>query len=442
MRRQVSISLIVLVAVLVGICPASAMDCGDVNGDLSIDVADVVYLVAYMFDNGPPPPYIPGVDFDGDSMITISDLVRWVDWSFTGGPILVCSFTTLSPHLESSSGCLPQMAGMSDSRADGYMFVEVVNGVMRVRHIEAFYQCCLEYTVDWNLAGQTLTGFERDTGFECDCICYFNLNSEIEGLDQGEYTVVLMGIYGDTVGVQTVTINGDTPSILSYSDSGCLPQPPPASPVLVEYSLQADTLMMTHGNAEFNAGAIIVVDFALVGDTLRFYERNISGDWQPTTCFFEISAAVRAIAPGDYIAEIYSLDAPDPTDPFVLIDRRPVELSNPIVIDYGDSGCLRNSVDTAEVVITYNRNGDTLFMHMHNGYFNCGGIIASSVQLAGDTLRFYEANISDQWAWCMCYFDATATVLGLPSGTYTAEVYTRDWPEDPYLLVDRQVLDY
>ncbi len=66
--------------------------CGDINFSYSvtIDVADLVYLVTYMFSGGPAPIALSAADFDGTPGITISDLVYLVDYMFNDGPEPAC----------------------------------------------------------------------------------------------------------------------------------------------------------------------------------------------------------------------------------------------------------------------------------------------------------------------------------------------------------------
>ena len=66
--------------------------CGDANGDGSgPDIADLVYLVTYMFSSGPPPPQMGAVDVNGDGVgPDISDLVYLVTYMFGGGPAPDC----------------------------------------------------------------------------------------------------------------------------------------------------------------------------------------------------------------------------------------------------------------------------------------------------------------------------------------------------------------
>ena len=64
---------------------------GDVDhsGVLPVDIADLVYLVDYMFNQGPAPDCFDEGDIDGSGVepIDIADLVYLVDFMFNGGPM-------------------------------------------------------------------------------------------------------------------------------------------------------------------------------------------------------------------------------------------------------------------------------------------------------------------------------------------------------------------
>jgi len=65
--------------------------CGDVNGDdAGPDIADLVHLVDYMFNDGPPPPDLAAANIDGEPGIIIGDLVYLVDFMFNDGPPPIC----------------------------------------------------------------------------------------------------------------------------------------------------------------------------------------------------------------------------------------------------------------------------------------------------------------------------------------------------------------
>jgi hypothetical protein len=67
---------------------------GDINadgiaGETGIDVSDVVYLVNYMFKQGPPPPCFEEANINGsggEELIDIADLVYLVNYMFKDGP--------------------------------------------------------------------------------------------------------------------------------------------------------------------------------------------------------------------------------------------------------------------------------------------------------------------------------------------------------------------
>jgi len=61
--------------------------CGDLNFDGSINIADLTYIVAYLFSGGPEPiPDICVADVNNDGGINIADLTYLVAYLFGGGP--------------------------------------------------------------------------------------------------------------------------------------------------------------------------------------------------------------------------------------------------------------------------------------------------------------------------------------------------------------------
>ena len=66
--------------------------CGDIDANgVGPDIADLVYLVTYMFSQGPEPPIMEACDVNGDSSgPDIADLVYLVTYMFSSGPDLQC----------------------------------------------------------------------------------------------------------------------------------------------------------------------------------------------------------------------------------------------------------------------------------------------------------------------------------------------------------------
>ncbi len=59
---------------------------GDVNGSGSITIQDLVYLVSYLYNNGPSPSPVSVADVNCTNSVTVADLVRLVSFLFAGGP--------------------------------------------------------------------------------------------------------------------------------------------------------------------------------------------------------------------------------------------------------------------------------------------------------------------------------------------------------------------
>lgn len=63
--------------------------CGDTDDSFDIDIDDVVYLVAFIFQSGPPPMPLPDGNVDcseGSPSVDIDDVVYMIQYIFFGGP--------------------------------------------------------------------------------------------------------------------------------------------------------------------------------------------------------------------------------------------------------------------------------------------------------------------------------------------------------------------
>ena len=59
---------------------------GDIDGTEEVDIADLVYIVEWQFNEGPPPCIMKAAEITGDCQIDIADLVMLVDYQFNNGP--------------------------------------------------------------------------------------------------------------------------------------------------------------------------------------------------------------------------------------------------------------------------------------------------------------------------------------------------------------------
>ncbi len=83
----------VIIPVDLTVNPVSTYICGDINGSgaLPITVDDLTYLVAFLFQAGPPPPEIASADCNGSGgIINVDDLTYLVAYLFQSGPPPIC----------------------------------------------------------------------------------------------------------------------------------------------------------------------------------------------------------------------------------------------------------------------------------------------------------------------------------------------------------------
>ena len=58
---------------------------GDASGDGTVDVADVMYLINYLFLSGTPPAPMAAGDANGDCVVDVADVMYLINYLFLGG---------------------------------------------------------------------------------------------------------------------------------------------------------------------------------------------------------------------------------------------------------------------------------------------------------------------------------------------------------------------
>jgi len=59
---------------------------GDVDDNMTVDLADLTYLISYMFFHGPAPKYPESANVNSDGRVNVADIVFLVRYIFSGGP--------------------------------------------------------------------------------------------------------------------------------------------------------------------------------------------------------------------------------------------------------------------------------------------------------------------------------------------------------------------
>jgi hypothetical protein len=61
---------------------------GDANADGSVNIADPICTIAYIFEVGPPPPCLDASDTNDDSTVDVADAIFALQYLFAGGPVI------------------------------------------------------------------------------------------------------------------------------------------------------------------------------------------------------------------------------------------------------------------------------------------------------------------------------------------------------------------
>ena len=142
----------------------------------------------------------------------------------------------------------------------------------------------------WEVEGEHITAFESDTGQLCDCICYFNLEAilyDVNPTKVQRYIVTLVGIAGDTVGVDTLWMGSQG---YFYAESS------------------GRDIYLYHLNATMNCCGSYAVDYAFNGDKITAQEKDTTQMPCMCECPFDFMSILHDVAPGTY--EIVLLGPP------------------------------------------------------------------------------------------------------------------------------------
>ncbi len=414
--------LLAIVFVVAGFNPVKAQmgyPCGDVNADFSVNLLDILDLVAYVYQEGPEPPVMMLADVTGDGAVNLLDILKYIDIIYLENGDFHC----VVPHEDYQDGCLPEM-----DYGDDTMYVVVEGYDIQVHHDYAYYDCCLGYMTinDYDLSH--ITVYQYDTIPECDCYCYFNLQSTLHTEFEGRYIVTLIGLEGDTVGVDTAYVTGETIHH-QETQSGCLSYAKDDPTDTVFFEILGNDLYTYHRNAYYNCGLAYLVDYEVSDFTIRATEAD-TGMPADCICYFNLKSVLYDLPDGEYTV--------------TLVDIYGVEIGwDTVVIDgengltgYEQSDCYQDPTGTIEYTYT---DGELTLEH-HDAFYNCVAEMIIQFEQDGNVLRFYERNISEEAVYCLCYFELDATVDGIDPGEYIVEVWSQDYPNSPTVLIDQRIL--
>ncbi len=64
--------------------------CGDANGDLTVNLLDITFLISFLYKEGVGPDVLEAANTNGDSAINILDITYLISFLYKSGPEPVC----------------------------------------------------------------------------------------------------------------------------------------------------------------------------------------------------------------------------------------------------------------------------------------------------------------------------------------------------------------
>jgi hypothetical protein len=150
-----------------------------------------------------------------------------------------------------------------------------------VYHDSAFYNCCSKIRFDVEVNDSILDFIEVDTATNlCNCMCHFNLTTQLAGLAHSTYTARLWTAGRDSLLGEAVVVVPGTEQI--WYESHC------------------DTLTVHHDGDSANCCARFKFAFEQQGNVLTFTKVDTSLYACRCICRFDLVAQVSGLTAGEY----------------------------------------------------------------------------------------------------------------------------------------------
>jgi hypothetical protein len=271
------------------------------------------------------------------------------------------------------------------------------------------------------------------------------------------------------------------PRVLEYHNSGCKrdADEPCSEDDEILLTVEGNTLYLLHRNATYNCCPDeIAISLMVQGTTLMLTEEEVLTIPCDCNCCYDVEATIVDLAPDSYTVQFCWFDyeiwsercdvqeievptqrearsgsAPSPDAGTTAQDRPevpgkspstgadPVPLTPPVphVADQQYDGCLRDEdlpcPDPDAFILTV--EGSTLHVLHESATYNCClDEITITLSMEGDILKLTEEEIVTLGCWCICCYEAEATIVDLAPGIYTVEFYWFDyetWQEQCYV---------
>ncbi len=284
--------------------PLLSYTCGDMNGDSLSGISDIIYLISYLLKSGNPPNPSWIGDCNLDRKISLSDVVWLINYLFKSGPS-PCTRKVLNLQSECLSERSSISGGSSSPSTPDSILIQVTGNSILVTHKDAFYNCCAIITTEIVQNGYQIDLYEKASNEICDCLCNFDLQTLIQNLSSGVYTISDYNSIGLYMGGGIATV----PSGFTSQQSECKSEnrQKSFSPDSIIIQVTGNDLQITHQDAYYNCCSILKSDVLIEGFQVKVYEKE-SGDPCHCMCYFDLFTNIYGLLAGNYTVSVYNAD--------------------------------------------------------------------------------------------------------------------------------------
>jgi hypothetical protein len=160
----------------------------------------------------------------------------------------------------------------------------------------------------------------------------------------------------------------------------------------------ADTVWVMHKNAFENCCSVILGEVVQTPEGFDVFEQDTSTELCHCMCYFDIVTTICSVPPGAYLIRVF-----DAAGNFV----GQVELTIP---SGGDT-------------VIFTAHGDTIFVTHQDAFYNCCSEITVDIVSTAEGFDLFERDTSEEPCYCMCDFDITTIISGVPEGEYLVRLF-------------------
>mgnify|MGYP002638502685 FL=1 len=188
--------------------------------------------------------------------------------------------------------------------AQGSLYTSISNDTLTIHHTGTERNCAALFTWDVSIVDHLITVTEIDTGDQAWCMCHFDLQVSLTGLDPGSYQIDVWSndIGSDPVFHGSLDLDWGNISVTGHQESDCLSARDDTS--FVELSVNGDTLTLFWNTPMLNCAFLPVWSGWLSADT--FYVSMVdTGPPADCVCPFEVEASFAPFQPGSYTLDFW-----------------------------------------------------------------------------------------------------------------------------------------